>query len=104
MIDLVLRLKALADPVRLAILGFLREPDTTCCSREDGICGCDVETFLGVSQPTVSHHMKILVQAGLVRAEKRGRWVFYEIAPDAFEEVQRAFDPFTDLPTPLPVA
>jgi ArsR family transcriptional regulator len=101
--SLVLRLKALADPARLAILSFLRSPDTTCCSREDGICGCDVETFLGVSQPTVSHHMKVLVQAGLVRAEKRGRWVFYEIDAATVDEVQRALDPFKNLPKPLPV-
>ena len=81
------KLKTLADPTRLAILEFLREPVQSCCSRDDGICGCDLETFLGLTQPTVSHHMKQLVEAGFVSAEKRGRWVYYELAPEAFAEV-----------------
>lgn len=82
--ETISKLKALADPVRLRILGFLLEPVQSCCSREDGVCACDLETFLGLSQPTVSHHMKLLVQAGLVTADKRGRWVYYELEPAAF--------------------
>ena len=76
--------KLLADPTRAKILAFLLDPVQSCCSRTDGICGCDLETFLGVSQPTVSHHMKALVEAGLVTAEKRGRWVYYDLVPDRF--------------------
>lgn len=102
--QLVPRLKALADPARLAILSFLRSPDSTCCSREDGICGCDVEALLGLSQPTVSHHMKVLVSAGFVRAEKRGRWVFYELDPAAFGEVLNALEPYRSVPEPLTMA
>jgi ArsR family transcriptional regulator len=79
MSDLADRLKALADPARLAIIEFLRAPRADCCSRGDGVCACDLEGVLELSQPTVSHHMKVLVTAGLVRAEKRGRWVYYEL-------------------------
>ena len=81
------RLKAIADPARFQILEFLAAPDPTCCAREDGVCGCDIEDLLGLSQPTVSHHMKILVDSGLVSAEKRGRWVYYELEGDALRSV-----------------
>lgn len=80
-------LKVLADPMRLKILDFLREPVASCCSRDDGVCACDLETFLGLSQPTVSHHMKQLVAAGFVHAERRGRWTYYELAEERFREV-----------------
>ncbi len=87
MADLSAKLKVLGDPTRLKILNFLLEPVQSCCSRDDGVCGCDLEAFLGLTQPTVSHHMKQLVEAGFVTAEKRGRWVYYELAPEAFTEV-----------------
>ena len=76
--------KALSDPLRLRILEFLRRPDAACCSTEDKVCACDLEGLLGLSQPTISHHMKLLVQAGLVTAEKSGRWVYYRIDREAF--------------------
>jgi ArsR family transcriptional regulator, arsenate/arsenite/antimonite-responsive transcriptional repressor len=85
--DLATKLKAIADTHRLNILEFLLNPIQSCCSREEGVCACDLEDFLGLSQPTVSHHMKLLVQAGFVRAEKRGRWVYYDLDPAAFEAV-----------------
>lgn len=87
--DLSTRLKALADPHRLSILEFLLNPVQSCCSREEGVCACDLEAFLGLAQPTVSHHMKLLVQAGFVRAQKRGRWVYYDLEPEAFAAVVR---------------
>ncbi|ADI15270.1 ArsR/SmtB family transcription factor [Truepera radiovictrix] len=92
--ELATTLKALADPVRLAILTFLVDPIQSCCSRDDGVCGCDLEAFLGLSQPTVSHHMKLLTQAGFVRADKRGRWVYYELLPETFEALERALGRF----------
>jgi ArsR family transcriptional regulator len=92
--DLARTLRALADPNRLAILDFLRDPIQSCCSRADGVCGCDLEAFLGVSQPTVSHHMKQLVEVGLVSAEKRGRWVYYDLNPVAFTQVVVALEPY----------
>ena len=86
--DLALKLKAIADPHRLTILNFLLEPIQSCCSRAEGVCACDLEAFLGLSQPAVSHHMKLLVQAGFVRADKRGKWVYYDLLPAAFAAVR----------------
>lgn len=82
-------MKALADPVRLSILEFLWGPSAEGFRVEEGVCAKDVEAFLGVSQPTVSYHMRILVSAGLVRAEKRGQKVFYECVTEGPDEVIR---------------
>ena len=73
--------KALGDPVRLRILDLLRASGQSCCGlvarQERGLCACDVERAVGLSQAAVSHHMGILRRAGLVEADKRGRWMFY---------------------------
>jgi len=90
------RLKVLADPTRMKIVAFLLDPVASCCSRDDGVCGCDVEAFLGLSQPTVSHHMKALTAAGLVTAEKRGRWVYYGLVPGAFRELAAQLEAVAD--------
>jgi len=82
-------LKALADPTRLSILEFLWGPAAEEFRDEKGVCAKDVERFLGVTQPTVSYHMKILVGAGLVVAEKRGQKVHYECLTDGPDEVIR---------------
>jgi len=66
-------LSALADPVRLDILRQL--------AGSAEVCACDF-TECGVSQPTVSHHLKVLRDAGVVTSERRGSWIFYRIAPD----------------------
>ena len=84
------KLKVVGDPTRLKVLQFLAKPVPSCCSRDDGVCGCDLENFLGLSQPTVSHHMKQLVDAGLVTSERRGRWVYYELVPSALRELAGA--------------
>jgi ArsR family transcriptional regulator len=81
--------KALGDPARLRIIEFLWRPDAGCCSLEGKACACDVESLLGLSQPAVSHHMKILVQAGLVTAGKEGRWVYYRINRARFRELSQ---------------
>ncbi len=78
--------KALADPARLKILEFLRRPDAQCCTFADRVCACDVETLLGLSQPATSHHMRILVRAGLVTSEKDGRFIYYRLNGAAFAE------------------
>lgn len=88
--DAATQLKLLGDPTRWRILQFLAEPEQECCSREDGVCACDLETYLGLTQPTVSHHMKLLVGAGLVRAERRGRWAYYALDPAAFRTLSDA--------------
>lgn len=68
--------KALGHPVRLQIVDLL--------SRFEGqICVCDVESQFDLSQPTISHHLKILREAGLVQAEQRGLWVYYYLRPAA---------------------
>ncbi|RPI22831.1 MAG: ArsR family transcriptional regulator [Acidobacteria bacterium] len=85
--SLVRALKALADPIRLRIVEFLRHPQRSCCAREGVVCACDLEEYLGLTQPTISHHMKILVDAGLVQAAKHGRWVYYDLNRQAFASV-----------------
>ncbi|MFP3900072.1 MAG: ArsR/SmtB family transcription factor [Acidimicrobiia bacterium] len=77
---------ALADPVRLRILSCIAaQPSGECC-------GCDLTTPLDRSQPTISHHLKVLTEAGLVRGEKRGRWVWYSIVPERVELLRSLLD------------
>ena len=73
---------ALADPIRLRLLSFVASSDA------DEVCACDLVEPSGRSQPTVSHHMKILVDAGLVEREKRGLWVWYRVAPDRLDALR----------------
>jgi len=81
--------KALSDEARLKILSYLARNDVgKCCGPEDGICACDLEAVTGLSQPTVSHHMKCLVSANLVTAEKRGKWMYYGLNPKGFALVK----------------
>lgn len=80
-------LAALADPVRLRIISMLiAAPDGSCC-------GCDLEEPLGLSQPTVSHHLKVLREAGLVEGNRRGRWVHYSLVPSRLTEIADALTP-----------
>jgi ArsR family transcriptional regulator len=76
--------KALADPARVRIVTALARPEALCCSAADQVCACDLERLLGLAQPTISHHMKILVQAGLVEGRKSGRWVYYRLNRNRF--------------------
>ena len=70
-------LKALADPVRLRLMSLV-------ASREGGeACICDLNDAFDLSQPTISHHMKVLHEAGLVDRDKRGVWVYYRLRPQA---------------------
>ncbi len=64
---------ALADPVRLRVLSMLA------AAPRGEVCVCDFVTPLGKAQPTVSHHLKVLVEAGLVHGERRGKWVWYSL-------------------------
>lgn len=71
--------KALGDPTRVRLLSLI-------AATEGGeACICDLTTPVGLSQPTVSHHMKLLVDAGLVTREQRGRWAFYAVVNDALQ-------------------
>ncbi|MEP6994373.1 MAG: metalloregulator ArsR/SmtB family transcription factor [Acidobacteriota bacterium] len=80
-LDVVTVFKALGDPTRLKILELLKSRGKSCCDLiardERGLCACDVEEAVGLSQAAVSHHMGLLRRAGLVNAEKRGRWIYY---------------------------
>jgi ArsR family transcriptional regulator len=69
-------LAAVADPVRLRILSMLVSADS------GEVCVCEMVEPIGRSQPTVSHHLKILVEAGLIAGDKRGRWVWYRAVPE----------------------
>ncbi len=75
--------KALADPHRLVILATLGRAD-------DEYCVCDFTAGMPLEQPTVSHHLKLLRNAGLVTSERRGTWVYYRLAPDARERIADA--------------
>ena len=57
------------------------------------MCACDLTAPIGKSQPTVSHHLKVLAEAGLVTGKKRGRWVWYRTVPEQIEGLRRALDP-----------
>ena len=76
--------QALADPVRLHLLSMIRSAGA------DGACVCDLVEPSGRSQPTVSHHLKILREAGLVTSEKRGTWAWYHVESGRLGALERA--------------
>lgn len=77
--------KALADPARVRIINAL--------TRSAGpVCACDFEPALGLSQPTVSHHLKKLTDAGLLEREQRGRWAYFSLKRDAVEKLAAVAD------------
>ncbi len=77
--------KALADPARVRIVNAL--------ARSEGpVCACEFEPALGLSQPTVSHHLKKLVEAGLLEREQRGRWAYFSLKRDAVETLAAVAD------------
>ncbi|MFI7583674.1 ArsR/SmtB family transcription factor [Kocuria sp. M1N1S27] len=75
-------LKALSDPTRLRLLSHVAAQGC------EAVCACDLTEELGISQPTVSHHMKKLVDAGLLTREQRGKWAHYSVVPSAFAELR----------------
>ena len=88
--QLVDALKAVADPTRLKILALLKQKG--CCSigKATGLCACDIEEQVKLSQPTISHHMAILKKAGLVHAEKIGLWMWYRRNEKSLKELAEA--------------
>jgi ArsR family transcriptional regulator len=75
--EMVVKLKALADPVRLRLFSAV-------ASHAGGeACVCDISDGLDVSQPTISHHLKVLRSAGLLTSQRRASWVYYAVAPEA---------------------
>ena len=79
--DLASVLKALADPVRLRLVSMI-------AAHEGGeACVCDLTEPLGLSQPTVSHHLKVLTEAGFLTRSKRGTWAYYALVPGSLDAV-----------------
>ena len=74
--------KALSDPARVKILSMLLKADE--------VCACDVSAQIGKSAATTSHHLKLLREAGLVRGERRGTWVYYRVVPEQLTAIRDA--------------
>lgn len=78
-------LKAVADPVRLRLLSLIRT------SKDHEACVCDLTPAVGLSQPTVSHHLKVLTEAGLVTRERRGTWAWFRLVPGRLDDLAAIF-------------
>jgi ArsR family transcriptional regulator, arsenate/arsenite/antimonite-responsive transcriptional repressor len=72
--------KALADPIRVQLVDVLRK-------HAGQVCVCELVPLFDLSQPTVSHHLKVLREAGIVDSERRGLWAYYYVLPDALKEL-----------------
>jgi ArsR family transcriptional regulator len=93
-VTLARTLKALADPARLRLLSLV-------ASHEGGeACVCDLTEPVGLSQPTVSHHLKVLVDAGLLTREKRGVWAYYTLVADALNALAAVLAAADHRPSP----
>jgi ArsR family transcriptional regulator, arsenate/arsenite/antimonite-responsive transcriptional repressor len=79
--------KALGDPTRVRLLSLIA------ASRDGEACICDLTEPVGLSQPTVSHHMKLLVDAGLATREQRGRWAYFRVVTEALDRAASALRP-----------
>jgi ArsR family transcriptional regulator, arsenate/arsenite/antimonite-responsive transcriptional repressor len=80
--ELAARFKALADPTRVALVNRL--------AAAPEICVCDLNTAFDLSQPTISHHLRVLREAGLVESTRRGTWAYYRLVPEAIESLRGA--------------
>ena len=76
--------KALGDPTRVKLVSMIA------AAPEGEACVCDLIEPVGLSQPTVSHHMRLLVEAGLVTREQRGKWAYYRVVPDVLRSLSAA--------------
>jgi ArsR family transcriptional regulator, arsenate/arsenite/antimonite-responsive transcriptional repressor len=85
-ISLAVRFKALADPVRLRLLSLV-----LACEGEEA-CVCDLTAAFDLSQPTISHHLKVLLDAGLLTREKRGVWAYYQVRREALGALAGVID------------
>jgi ArsR family transcriptional regulator, arsenate/arsenite/antimonite-responsive transcriptional repressor len=80
--ELAARFRALADPTRVAIVN--------CLASADEVCVCELNANFDLSQPTISHHLKVLREAGLVEASRRGTWAYYRLVPEAIAQLRGA--------------
>jgi ArsR family transcriptional regulator len=85
--DLARMFKALADPVRLRLLSIV-------ASHPGGeACVCDLSSAFDLTQPTISHHLRVLREAGLLECERRGTWVYYRVVPTALAQLAAVLGP-----------
>ncbi|GAA1761171.1 ArsR/SmtB family transcription factor [Agromyces humatus] len=84
--DLARKLKALADPTRLRLVSIVA------ASQGEEACVCDLIEPVGLSQPTVSHHLRILMEAGFLSRSKRGTWAYYKLVPGALGQLSQLLD------------
>lgn len=95
--DLARMFKALGDPVRLRLLSMV-------ASHDGGeVCVCDLTPAFDLAQPTISHHLKVLREAGLLECERRGTWVYYRVVPSALAQLAAVLGP-AELAVPVAVA
>ena len=80
-------LKALADPARLRLVSLVAAHEG------QEACVCELTEPVGLSQPTVSHHLRVLVDAGVLTREQRGRWAYYRLVPDTLSDLARIIAP-----------
>src|ERR687886_2959895 len=97
--ELAARFKALADPTRVAIVNRL--------AAAEEVCVCDLNSAFALSQPTISHHLKILREAGLVESSRRGTWAYYRLLPGAVDSPRGGLGgggkaPFSSVQKPAP--
>ena len=79
--------KALADPTRVKLLSMIA------ATEGQEACVCDLTAPVGLSQPTVSHHMKVLTEAGLVAREQRGKWAYFSLVPGVLDSLAESLSP-----------
>jgi ArsR family transcriptional regulator, arsenate/arsenite/antimonite-responsive transcriptional repressor len=85
--DLAALFRVLGEPARLQLLSLI-------AAQPSGeVCACELVEVLGLSQPTVSHHLKVMYEAGLLHKERRGTWIYYRILPDRLAELRQVFAP-----------
>jgi ArsR family transcriptional regulator, arsenate/arsenite/antimonite-responsive transcriptional repressor len=85
--ELAIKLKALSDPIRLQLLSVV-------ASHAGGeTCVCELSIGIDLTQPTISHHLKILRTAGLLDSERRGSWVYYHVVTDALQQLSLLLEP-----------
>ena len=83
-VDLAAGFAALADPIRLRLISLLAN------APDGAVCACDLVEPLGKSQPTVSHHLKALTEAGLIKGERQGRWIWYSVVSERLDLLRSA--------------
>ncbi|MQA62279.1 MAG: metalloregulator ArsR/SmtB family transcription factor [Actinophytocola sp.] len=97
-VEMAAAFKALGDPVRLRLLSMIATAQA-----EQGVCVCELTPAFALSQPTISHHLKQLRQAGLIACERRGTWVYYWVMPGAIERLTAVLAGTVGEPAPVSV-